>query len=736
MGANQTISGSAEHLDLTGQQVGSYRIIKPLGEGGMGIVYLAHQESPVHRAVALKVIKPGMDSRQVIARFAAERQALAMMDHPSVAKVFEAGSTKNGRPYFAMEYVTGDPITQYCDEHKLTLKERLELFVEVCQAIQHAHQKGIVHRDIKPNNVLVTLQDDRPVAKVIDFGVAKAIHGPLTEKTIYTEQGQLIGTPAYMSPEQASLGGTDVDTRTDVYSLGVLLYELLVGALPFSLEELRAAAFDEMQRRIREEEPQKPSTKLGILEEDTQAAVRRGTDLRNLRRALKSDLDWITMKAMEKDRERRYATASELAVDIQRHLRSEPVLAGPPQALYRVRKMMRRHRLKVAIGVAVVLGLVGGFVLSTWMYLQSEDRRQVEQDRAQEAEVLAESLSEERDKMQQFYSAANAANLFLQELMDRMQSASGSLDITRRDVLREAEREIDANPPGDPQTEAAYREAIGITYRSLGLFEPAEANLRKALDLRRVQLGIDHPDTVHTCANLASVLGSLGRSNEGRELMRLVLRNSTDPKPLQLSQPDIEVEDVPVKPVVALTPRNRTGPPVTPISFARPDRPRSRPPAISRNNFQLACTLYREGQEAKGEELLWQAVDQWQAYLGPCNASTLQAMGHLAEFYLQAERFEDAEEISSDLVSRTEESKDRNPLPYASALNVWGRSLLEIEDLESAEQALLESYNRLHSVYGNHSTKTRAALRSLVKLYDLLEDEEEVDRYLDKLTRR
>ena len=325
----------------------------------MGVVYLAEQEHPFRRRVALKVIKIGMDTREVVARFEAERQALALMDHACIAHVYDAGATPEGRPYFVMEYVAGIPITEYCDKHRLPMSERLDLFVQVCGAIQHAHQKGVIHRDIKPSNLLVTVHDGKPQPKVIDFGVAKATHQRLTEKTLFTQHGVLIGTPAYMSPEQAEMSELAVDTTTDIYSLGVVLYELLIGALPFDPESLRRAGYAEIQRIIREEQPARPSARLSSLHAAaTLVAQQRQTEVPTLLRALKGDLDWITLKAMDKDRTRRYASASELAADVSRHLNKEPVLARPATGLYHARKFVRRHRSAVAVAVLAAAALI------------------------------------------------------------------------------------------------------------------------------------------------------------------------------------------------------------------------------------------------------------------------------------------------------------------------------------------------------------------------------------------
>ncbi len=351
-------------LESVGSMIGGYKLLQKLGEGGMGVVYMAEQSLPVYRRAALKIIKPGMDSHEVIARFEAERQALAMMDHPNIARVVDAGTTPGGRPYFVMELVKGIPITRYCDERHLAPKERLELFIPVCHAVQHAHQKGIIHRDIKPSNILVAHHDDRPVPKIIDFGVAKAISQRLTEKTMFTQFGQIVGTIDYMSPEQAKFNQLDVDTRTDIYSLGVLLYELLTGETPFDKKRLHTVAFDEMVRIIQHEEPPRPSARLTGSVSLPGIAANRHTDPRRLSLLVRGDLDWIVMKALEKDRTRRYETANALALDVHRHLNSEPVSAGPPSATYRIRKFVRRNQRAIAIAGALLLGLIiaGGAV--------------------------------------------------------------------------------------------------------------------------------------------------------------------------------------------------------------------------------------------------------------------------------------------------------------------------------------------------------------------------------------
>jgi WD40 repeat protein/serine/threonine protein kinase len=364
--------GHLDDLSATSPRIGRYKLLQKIGEGGFGTVYMAEQRHPVDRRVALKVIKVGMDTKQVIGRFEAERQALAMMDHPNIAKVLDAGATETGRPYFVMELVRGVPITEFCDQNQLDVAARLELFIHVCNAVQHAHQKGIIHRDIKPSNVMVTLHDDRPVPKVIDFGIAKATQQRLTERTVFTDFHQFLGTPAYMSPEQATLTGLDIDTRSDVYSLGVLLYELLTGTTPYDQEKLRGLACDELCRVIREDRPPTPSSRVSALGDQLAEICRsRSTEPGLLRRLLRGDVDWIVMKALEKDRARRYETANAMATDIRRHLNHEPVFAGPPSTLYRLRKYVQRNRLAVVSAAIVMLALLLGTVAATVGFVQA-----------------------------------------------------------------------------------------------------------------------------------------------------------------------------------------------------------------------------------------------------------------------------------------------------------------------------------------------------------------------------
>ncbi|HAW00946.1 MAG TPA: serine/threonine protein kinase, partial [Verrucomicrobiales bacterium] len=430
-----------------GSIIGRYKLLQNIGEGGCGVVYMAEQQTPVVRRVALKIIKLGMDTKQVIARFEAERQALAMMDHPNISKVLDAGATDNGRPFFVMELVRGVRITEFCDQQNLDTKERLNLFMDVCSAIQHAHQKGVIHRDIKPSNILVTMHDHKSVPKIIDFGIAKATQQRLTDKTLFTQFHQFIGTPAYMSPEQAQMSGLDVDTRTDIYSLGVLLYELLTGRTPLDAKELTKADYDEMRRRIREEEPIYPSTQLSSMNpaDLTTTATRRNTEPARLNRIMRGELDWIVMKALEKNRKRRYETATELALDVQRYLNLEPVKAAAPSSLYRFRKFARRNQAALITAAIILILLTVGSVVSTGLAIKATiaqrnaDALAKKSQSAQELAELREKDANEQRNLVLRSSRALRQNLYASDMYQAQHFLrDGNIAKTRELLLKYA----------------------------------------------------------------------------------------------------------------------------------------------------------------------------------------------------------------------------------------------------------------------------------------------------------
>jgi len=513
--------------EKAGDRIGHYKLLQPIGEGGCGVVYMAEQEEPVRRRVALKVIKLGMDTKSVIARFEAERQALALMDHPNIAKVLEAGATETGRPYFVMELVRGIKITDYCDENNLSTNERLELFIQVCHAVQHAHQKGVIHRDLKPSNILVASNDGVPVPKVIDFGIAKATQGRLTDQTLFTAFEQFIGTPAYMSPEQAELTMFDVDTRTDIYSLGVLLYELLTGRTPFDGNDLLAAGLDAMRRTIREQEPQRPSARLSTMAAEvlTTTAHHRQTDSPKLIHLLRGDLDWIVMKALEKDRARRYETANGLAVDIQRHLTNEPVVARPPSNLYRFQKLVQRNKLVFAASTAAAASLVIGLGIATWSFVGEKEARQIAVTSQKEEIRLRQEADGERRRAETEASKSHQVALFLE---DMLQSVGPKIALGRdtkllREIVDQTAQRLDKDLKDHPAVEAQLRATLGNLYSDLGEYTNAAAMHRKALQLRMKLLGRDNRDTAASLNELGEALRRQGRHTDAEPLLREAL---------------------------------------------------------------------------------------------------------------------------------------------------------------------------------------------------------------------
>ena len=570
-------------------RIGPYRLVEKLGEGGMGTVWVAEQTEPVRRRVALKVIKAGMDSELILQRFEAERQALALMDHRSIATVLDAGTSDAGLPYFVMELVKGVPITTYCDERKASVRERLKLFEAVCHAIQHAHQKGIIHRDIKPANVLVSTQDGEPVPKVIDFGVAKALHHQrLTDRPMFTEIGALVGTLEYMSPEQTELNTLDIDTRADVYALGVLLYVLLAGTTPLDAKRVRSAPLSETLRLIREEDPPKPSARLTQSGESLpELAAQRHADPSRLTREVRGELDWIVMKALEKDRTRRYEGASALARDVERYLHHQPVEAAPPTTRYRVAKFLRRHRVGALSAAAGVVLLVAGAAVSTWQAV-----------RAMRAERNAAAVSEflQNDLLGQ----ADLAN-------QTGEGAGRDPDVKVRTLLDRAARTIEGKFREQPLTEAAIRLTVGKAYRALGHYPEAQRQLERSVELFDANLGPDHPDTLRSKSSLAYLYGAQAKFDQAERLSLDVVKSQA--ARLGENHPD------------TLTSKN-----------------------------DLAQQYRAQKKYDQAEPLYLQVIQADTATLGADHPETLRARNNLAALYRDQQRYDKAEPLYSDVV--------------------------------------------------------------------------------------
>jgi serine/threonine protein kinase/tetratricopeptide (TPR) repeat protein len=618
---------------VPGGAVGPYKLLAEIGEGGMGVVWMAEQTEPVRRRVALKVIKPGMGSEQVVARFEAERQALALMDHPHIAKVLDGGATEEGRPYFVMELVKGVPITRYCDEQRLTPRERLGLFIPVCRAVQHAHQKGVIHRDLKPGNVLVALYDGRPVPKVIDFGVAKATEQRLTERTLFTAFGAVVGTPEYMSPEQAGLNQLDIDTRSDVYALGVLLYELLTGTTPLEHRRVKGADLLEVLRLVREEEPARPSARLSATAELPAIAARRGVEPKKLSGLVRGELDWVVMKALEKDRARRYETADALAQDLLRYLADEPVQACPPGAGYRLRKFVRRNRGPVLASLAIALLLVGGIVGTTWGLLRAVAERDQKDKARRTAEANeAQALAERRQ-------AEAVASLLESIFHDKL-----SPQATSGDPLSELAWRVDKGVAGlekeyagQPLVRARLRNALGLTLLGLGEFERAADQFRQAVEERRAGLGPDHLDTVEAESHLAETYRWLGKPEQALPLARRVLAVRTEKLGRDHFDTLVSLNDLAWASWDAGD--LEAGPPLLEEALARM-KAKFGPGALSTLNIMsnLGQMYARSGQPEQAVALHREALDKTAAQLGHDHALTLRYLSDLAYAVREAGR--------------------------------------------------------------------------------------------------
>jgi serine/threonine protein kinase/tetratricopeptide (TPR) repeat protein len=611
--------------ETTRTVIGHYHLLQRIGEGGMGEVWLAEQKEPVRRRVALKLVKAGMNTREVMARFESERQALALMEHPAIAKVFDAGSTLDGAPYFAMEYVAGVPITEYCDNHRLSIPERLELFTQVCEGVRHAHQKAVIHRDLKPSNILVAEVDGKATPKIIDFGVAKALSQKLTAHTMFTRVGALIGTPEYMSPEQALSSGEDIDIRTDVYSLGIIFYELLAGAPPL---ELRKIAFDEFLRKLREEDPPKPSTKIRTQDAATSSelAEKRQTEPRALAKQIGGDLDAIALKALEKDRARRYGSVSDFAADIGRYLNHEAVLAVAPSVAYRARKFARRHRGALVTACAFVAVLVAAAVVSV--------RQSI---RANREAAVAQAVSDflRNDLLAQAGASTQSGP-----------KTKPDPDLKVRTALDRAAQRIAGKFDKQPEVEAAIRDTMGQTYMDLGQYPEARTQLERALELRRHTLGAEDQKTLATARNLGNVALRQGKDAEAESILTNTV--ATQRRVLGAEHAETLASMIRLESVYEHETKYTQAEALA-AQVVEMQRRKLGPENLSTlaSMMSLALAYYDQGKYDQAEKLDNQIVESFRRVLGPEHPNTLGSMNNLALVYIGESKYAEAEALLS-----------------------------------------------------------------------------------------
>jgi serine/threonine protein kinase/tetratricopeptide (TPR) repeat protein len=686
-------------VECTGTMIGRYKLLEQVGEGGFGVVWMAEQEEPVRRRVALKIIKLGMDTKEVVARFEAERQALAMMDHPNIARVFDGGATDTGRPFFVMELVKGVPITEYCDANKLSARARLALFVQVCQAVQHAHQKGVIHRDLKPSNILVTVQDDRPIPKVIDFGVAKATQARLTEKTIFTRFRQWIGTPAYMSPEQAGLGNLDVDTRSDVYSLGVLLYELLTGQTPFDAQKMLVSGYDAVMQTIREEDPPKPSTRLSTLakEELSVVAARRSAEPAKLGGLVRGDLDWIVMKCLEKDRQRRYETPGALAQDVARHVNCQPVLASPPSAAYLLGKLVRRNRVAVSFVSLLALALIIGL----WSTLTALKRVRQEQARAEVAATIATTIND-----------------FVQfTMLDSLGEPAGTnAPLASRGMLDQLAGDIQRQFADRPLVEAAVRLALGRTYVSLGDYLAAERQVQRAAEIRRKELGPQHPATLEALGALGFLRFKQGNPAQAETLLRQVLEaqrrvlGEGDPATIQTLA------------MLGAVQAPTGGASLTPDLLKAIKSLRNDDPRTLRALHSLVDTLRSEKRLLDAQTLGRELLSRRERVLGSNHTDTVEALLCLSYTAQALEQTAECEQLRREALRRGRQTRLTGPDTLAAFKRLM-EVIMERRDYDQARRLLEEELEIEKRVLGAEHETTRSTQQTLARLAQLSESD-------------